>query len=74
MIVHSKNAQQAQRTIEHMSKVYEVTNYHVSVTEKQLKKVPPCPQCGAGYHPAPNVARGTTLPLMWCGVPPSYIT
>ena len=45
-----KSAQQVRRTIEHMSKVYGFANHYVLVTEKELKKVPPRPQRGAGCH------------------------
>ncbi len=40
-MVHGKNAEEVQQVVKHMSQVCGVSNYHILVTEKELKKVPP---------------------------------
>ena len=40
-MVHGKNAEQVQRTVEHMRRACGAWRYRVLVTEKELKKTPP---------------------------------
>jgi len=40
-MVHGKSAEEVQQVVKRMSQVCGVSNYHILVTEKELKKVPP---------------------------------